>query len=114
MNETIRARYLAMSDPQRLVFLAWLSNSLTIHGRAFGLDLAGDKQIKAFTGLNELQHQLSQHIAHLGAKDSKRHPEDVLWEILHEKALSYGLSAHLKHSLESIASHLDGQNLEGK
>ena len=108
MDEELKVRYLGMSDPQRLIFLARLSNDLTIHGRGFGLDLAGSQQVQAFKGLNELQHQISQHIAHLG-EDSKRYPEDVLWEILQEKAARYGLSAHLKQSLNAVLSRSSGE-----
>jgi hypothetical protein len=108
MSEELKDRYLVMSDRQKLVLLAWLSHQLTIHGRAFGLDLTGNQQAQAFKGLNELQRQISQHIAHLG-KDSKRYPEDVLWEILHEKAARYGLSAHLKQSLNFVLSHSSGE-----
>jgi hypothetical protein len=103
MSAELKVRYLAMSDRQRLLFLARLSYELTIHGRAFGLDLAGNEQVEAYKGLNELQHQISQHIAHLG-EDSKRYPEDVLWEILDETAARYGLAAHLKQSLNAVLS----------
>jgi hypothetical protein len=64
--------------------------------------------VQAFKGLNELQHQISQHIAHLG-EDSKRYPEDVLWEILYEKAARYGWSAHLKQSLNFVLSRSSGE-----
>jgi len=108
MSEELKARYLGMSDSAKLVFLARLSHDLTIHGRAFGLDLGGNQQVQAFKGLNELQHQISQHIAHLG-EDGKRYPEDVLWEILHEKAARYGLSAHLNQSLNALFSRSSGE-----
>ena len=108
MSEELKVRYLAMSDPQKLVLLAWLSHQLTIRGRAFGLDLTGNQQMQAFKGLNELQHQISQHIAHLG-EDSKRYAEDVLWEILHERAARHGLSAHLKQSLNFVLSRSSGE-----
>jgi len=49
--------------------------------------------------LNELQHQISQHIAHLGSGDA-RYPDDLLWTILHEKAASYGISKQLSSSLK--------------
>jgi hypothetical protein len=52
-----------LSEGKKQIFLAFVSHSLTVHGRAFGLDLAGEKQIAAFKGLNELHHQLSSQIA---------------------------------------------------
>jgi hypothetical protein len=60
-NEEMRNWYLDLPDPQKQIFLAVLSNNLTIHGRTFGLDLEGEEQTKAFKGLNELHHQISQH-----------------------------------------------------
>jgi len=107
MCEELKARYLALSDPQKLVILARVSHDLTIHGRAFGMDLTSNQQAQAFKGLNELQHQISQHIAHLG-ENSKRYPEDALWEILSETAARYGLSAHLKQSLNKALSRSSG------
>jgi hypothetical protein len=41
----------------------------------------GEEQTKAFTGLNELQHQISQHIAAIGI-GSDRYPDNVFWQIL--------------------------------
>ena len=102
-NEEMGNWYLNLADHQKQIFLAVLSNKLTIHGRTFGLDLKGEEQTKAFTGLNELQHQISQHIAAIGI-GSDRYPDKVLWQILSEKAATYGLSAHLIQSLEFARS----------
>jgi hypothetical protein len=70
-----RGWYLGLADTDKMIFLALVSSQLTIHGRAFGLDLSGEEQIVAFKGLNEIQHQISQHIAAIGAKQ-ERYPED--------------------------------------
>ena len=43
-------KVLNLVDNQRQVFLARLSHDLTIHGRSFGLDLAGEVQVKSFQG----------------------------------------------------------------
>ena len=91
--------YLGLSDSDKMIFLALTSGQLTIHGRAFGQDLSGEQQIRAFKGLNEIQHQISFHIAGIGAK-RERYPDDVLLQILSEKASFYGLSAHLVQSLD--------------
>ena len=104
MSEEVRLWFLNLADNQRQVFLAWLSHDLTIHGRSFGLDLTGEKQVKAFKGLNELQHQISAHIAHIG-DGSKRYPDDVLWQILQGKAATYGISNHLESSITLVRSH---------
>jgi hypothetical protein len=89
--------YLDLTDADKLVFLALVSNHLTIHGRAFFIDLAGAEQSRALQGLNELQHQLSSHIAALGTGRG-RYPEDVFLNGLDERASYYGLSAHFKQS----------------
>lgn len=89
--------YLGLLDSDKIIFLALVSAQLTIHGRAFGLDLSGEQKSRAFTGLNEIQHQVSNHIASLGM-NSKRYPEDVFWNSIGEKAAYYGLSPHLSQS----------------
>ena len=98
-NDELRDWYLALSDSDKQVFLSLVSNQLTIHGRCFGLDLAGVEQTNAFKGLNELQHQISSHIAAIGLRRD-RYPDEVFWNILDEKAAFYGLLAHLKQSLD--------------
>src|SRR5882672_5638510 len=100
-NDELRSWYLALTDNDKLVFLALVSNDLTIHGRDFGRYAAGAEQNKAFKGfqgLNELQHQISGHIAAIGLRHD-RYPDEVLWKILDEKAAAYGLTAHLRQSL---------------
>jgi hypothetical protein len=102
-DDEVRNWYLDLPDPQKQIFLAALSSNLTIHGRAFGHDLNGEEQTRAFKGLNELQHQISQHIVAIGiGRDT--YSDRVLWEILSEKAATYGLSAHLIQSLEFARS----------
>ena len=105
MTEDTKNWFLNLEDNSRQVFLAWVSHDLTIHGRSFGLDLTGEIQVRAFKGLNELQHQISAHIGHIG-NGSKRYPEDVLWQILQEKAKAYGISNHLTGSLERAKAAL--------
>lgn len=90
--------YLALRDSDKQIFLAFVSHDLTIHGRAFELDLSQPDQITAFKGLNELQHQISGHISGLGLGRDK-YPDETLWQILLETAAPYGLSGHIKSSL---------------
>jgi hypothetical protein len=91
--------YVNLPDSNQVVFLACVSHQLTIHGRAFGIDLSGEQQTRALLGLNELQHQISGHIGGIVSK-RKRYPEDVFLQILVEKASAYGISAHLNRSFE--------------
>jgi hypothetical protein len=102
-DDDLRDWYLALTDSRKQIFLALVSSDLTIHGRGFGLDLSGEEQSRAFKGLNELQHQLSGHIVALGL-GRDRYPDDVLWQILTEKAAAYGLSPHLRQSLDFARS----------
>jgi len=97
--------YVGLLDSDRIIFLSLVSFQLTIHGRAFGLDLSGEEQIRAFKGLNEIQHQISSHIAAIGAKQ-KRYPEDAFMQILSQEASSSGLSAHLAQSIAYARTHV--------
>jgi hypothetical protein len=101
-NDELRNWYLTLSDSDKQIYLSLVSHQLTIHGRAFGLDLTGSAQIKGFEGLNELQHQISGHVAAIGL-GRDRYPDEVLWNILNEKAATYGLLAHLKQSFDFFA-----------
>lgn len=94
----VRAFYLALPDSDKQIFLSFVSNDLTVHGRAFQLDLSEADQIKAFRGLNEIQHQISGHISGLGL-GRDRYPEVTLWEILLETAATHRLTGVLKSSL---------------
>ena len=99
INQELKDWYLSLPDAAKQIFLAIVSNRLTIHGRSIGLDPVGEKQANAFKGLNELQHQISQHIAGIGL-GSDRYPDGTFWQILHEKATSCGISSHLMESIE--------------
>jgi hypothetical protein len=103
MNESMKELFLSFSEQQKIVFLADLSHDLTIHGRVVWLDLEGDDQTCALKGLNELQHQISQNISHL-ANGTNTYSGELVWRILHGTAAQYGLSAHLRSSLNRLAS----------
>lgn len=96
--EDVRDFYLALPDSDKEIFLAFVSHDLTIHGRGFRLDLSPTEQIRAFEGLNELQHQISGHISGLGL-GTERYPDETLWQILIETAASHRLAGHLRSSL---------------
>jgi hypothetical protein len=100
-NDELKSWYLNLSDSDKQICLSLVSNQLTVHGRCFGLDLTEVEQIRAFKGLNELQHQLSGHVAAIGMKHD-RYPDEVLWNILNEKAATYGLLAHLEQSFKFV------------
>lgn len=101
MSELLKSWFLYCTDQEKLVLLACLSHELTIHGRAIGMDLVGSKQIQAFKGLNELQHQISQHVAHLGDGTNDRSGEQI-FESLQGCTAHYRLSPCLKQSLDRL------------
>lgn len=100
-SDEIGTWYSSLPDSDKLIFLAELMGHLTIHGRAFGADLSGEEQIRAFKGLNELQHKISFHFAGVGLK-SDRYPDSVFIQVLRETASSTGMSAHLEQSLDAV------------
>jgi hypothetical protein len=101
-NDDLRNSYLALTDSNKLIFLALVSSHLTIHGREFGLHPPSEQQSRGFKGLNELQHQISGHIVGLGSGRDRYSDED-LWQILAETA-AYGLAPHLRDSLKFARS----------
>jgi hypothetical protein len=50
INEEFRDWYLVLPDSQKQIFLAIVSFDLTIHGRSFGLELAGEPNPKLSKG----------------------------------------------------------------
>ena len=102
-SDQLRDWYLSLTDLNRIVCLALVANQLTVHGRTFRLDLTESDQIKAFEGLNEIQHSISGQIAAIGLSD-ERYPEDVLWNILQDKATFHGLLPHLMESFDFAQS----------
>jgi hypothetical protein len=98
-SEELWEWYVALPDHSKQIFLSLVSQQLTIHCRAFSLDLEGIEQVRAFKGINELQHQLSAQAAAIGLGHD-RYPDEVLLRILIEKAAAYGLLAHLKQSFD--------------
>jgi len=105
MRENLKRWFLASTGIQKIRFLAWLSHDLTVHGRCYALDLTGAEQTKAFQGLNEIQHKISQEIGHLADGTKGRSTEDT-WDALQLTAEHYGLSFDLRQSLERLASTL--------
>ena len=72
---------MSLADEQKMVFLSMLSHDLTIHGRAFALDLDGQQLIDAFKRLNELQHQISSQIVGIGT-GKEHYSDEAIWEIV--------------------------------
>jgi hypothetical protein len=103
VDDGLNTWYLTLPGEDKQIFLAAVSNRLTLYGRDFGIHASGEKQIRGFVGLNELQHQISQHIARIGM-NSDRYSEEVIFRILEEEAQKFGLSRHLAESFKSAKS----------
>ena len=102
MND-IKSWYLGLADHEKQVFLAMVAHQLTIHGRYAAYELSGEQQIRELKGLNELQHQISSHIAAIGLS-RKRYADEVLWQILQEKAEQHQISPQLAQSFQFAKS----------
>ncbi|GGA57141.1 hypothetical protein GCM10011507_05590 [Edaphobacter acidisoli] len=86
-------------------FLAVLSHQLTIRMReSYDESIASDQRIKLLMGANELQHHLSSELRHHLEEDTNRYPDEVLMNILLEKAQYYQLSNELQGSLIHTAN----------
>ena len=103
MSDDNDSWYLELSNSDKPIFLALVMAQLTIHGRAFSIDLTSIQQTRAFVGLNELQHQLSNHCAAIGM-NKERYPDEAFLQVVKEKALYYGLSAHLTQAFDFARS----------
>ncbi|WP_263418808.1 hypothetical protein [Terriglobus albidus] len=98
------AAYSALAANGKVSFLAQTSHQLTIALRGTYPDPAGEattdeQSFKRLQGANELQHHLSSELRHIHAGDPDRYPDDVLMNILFEKADFYGISGELSYSL---------------
>jgi hypothetical protein len=92
--------YAALDSPAKARFLAVLSNQLTIFMRGEYDELVDCAiRVKRLMGSNELQHHVSSELRHHLEGDSDRYPDEVLLNILFEKALYYELSNELQQAL---------------
>jgi hypothetical protein len=94
--------YTALDSPAKARFLAVLSNQLTIFMREEYDDSA--RRIKRLMGANELQHHISSELRHHLDQDTNRYPDEVLLNILLEKAQHFELSNQLQQALISTAT----------
>ena len=99
MSDDLNSWFSSLSNTDKLIFIAYLMGYLTICGRDVAISLSGEQQVNAFTGLNELQHQISNYFTGIG-KEHEVYPGDTILKILREKATHYGLSRQLQASLQ--------------
>ena len=92
--------YTALDSSAKARFLAVLSHQLTVYMREnYGESIANDERIQRLMGANELQHHLSSELRHHLDEDVNRYPDEVLMNILREKAHYYHLSNELQAAL---------------
>jgi hypothetical protein len=91
--------YTVLDSPAKARFLAVLSNQLTIFMRS-EYDESADcsRRVKRLMGSNELQHHMSSELRHHLEEDLDRYPDEVLLNILLEKAHSYELLNELQQA----------------
>jgi hypothetical protein len=96
--------YTVLDSPTKARFLAALSHQLTICMREnYDESIDRDKRIRRLMGANELQHHLSSETLHLLEEDTKRYPDEVLLNILLEKAHYYQMPNELQGALIDTA-----------
>jgi hypothetical protein len=96
--------YTALDSPAKARFLAVLSNQLTVFMREeYDESLDSARRIKRLMGANELQHHLSSELRHHLDQDTNRYPDEVLLNILLEKAQYFELSNQLQQALIGTA-----------
>jgi len=98
------AAYSSLPASDKISFLAQTSHQLTVYLRGSYPDVSGESKLdglslKKLQGANELQHHLSSELRHIHVSNPDRYPDDVLLNILWEKADFYDISEELNHSL---------------
>ena len=96
-------RYTALDSKTKVRFLALASFFLTVSLRGDYNNADLEYRVRRLQGTNELQHHLSSELGHHHAEETKRYPDDVLINILAEKAAFYGLSGELASALSWAA-----------
>jgi hypothetical protein len=102
--------YTALNSPAKVRFLAILSHELTIFVRGeYDESIDCDIRIKRLMGSNELQHHISSELRHHLEGNANRYPDEVLMNILLEKAHYYEISSELQQALVATAKRLRAQ-----
>src|SRR5215468_6224288 len=96
--------YTVLDSSAKARFLAGVLHQLTVLMREnYNESIDSGKRIKRLMGANELQHHLSSELRHHLEEDAKRYPDEVLLNILLEKADYYQLPNELQAALIDTA-----------
>ena len=91
--------YTALNSFAKARFLAILSHYLTIYMRGdYDESVDCTRRVKRPMGANELQHHISSELGHHLDEDADRYPDEVLLNILLEKAHYYEISSELQQA----------------
>jgi hypothetical protein len=103
MPESLYNWLLSSSEQERISFLAELAHDFTIVGRDFAWSGPAEARVKGLSGINEMQHLISQNIYRL-ADGTNKYAPSFLWQVLYGKAAQHGLSTCLEACLRWSAS----------
>jgi hypothetical protein len=100
--------YCSLESLGKVRFLASCSYNLTVAMREFyGDDYVAETRTQSLMGANELQHHLTSELRHHNERDENRYPDDVLLNILFEKAAFYQISPQLGYALRQASQHIN-------
>jgi hypothetical protein len=108
-NELTRKKsmFLALPQDKKILFLSLLAHEITIGARgAYPEQVEKDEDTNKLVTFNELQHNITSQVAHMLAKDDKRYPDEVLIDILFEKAQTGGCGSDLIVAFDFAYKHL--------
>jgi len=95
-NQELLDFYCGLGSSAKVRFLARAAYNLTVELRCDYDDALDCKmRLQRLQGANELQHHLTAELAHHYNLDEKRYPDDVLFNILIEKAMFYEILPEL-------------------
>jgi hypothetical protein len=101
--------YFGLDSDAKALFLARLSNELTIWMRAeYEESTDCSKRAKRLMGANELQHHISSELRNHLLKTDDRYPDEVLMNILLEKATYCEISEEFQSALIRTAASAVG------
>lgn len=104
--QDIKAHYEKAEPNEQLAILAGLAHEVTTIGRAYYTDGPGGQDAPGPTmiALNELQRQISGQMRHLARNNEARYPDDVLLNILFERAQYGNLEGEFLRGFERVIS----------
>src|ERR1700719_834542 len=99
--ETIKAAFVSLSPIRQTHLLAQLALEWTVYARgAYPGQIDEREAGRKLRVFNEVEHTITGQLAHLVAGDAARYPDDVMIDILFEKAQQGGCVGELARAFE--------------